>query len=718
MPGMDDVALAPGANRALPSDTARLDLVVGWRDGEADVDASALLVTPDRRVRSDADLVFFNQPASPEGSVNHLGRTGGDAPQERIAVDLDSVPSGVDAVVVAVSRADGTFGDLEELRLLVQDGAGVALAACTAGSATTETALVLGEVYRHAGGWKVRAVGQGWDSGLAGLARDYGVSVEDDDGGGEGDRPGEEVGGEDGAQSGRGVAAAATATDGGGAGTDDGGDGGGAGEAVAVLAASGAPAPDRPDTVGPLVTAGDTGRTAGTPGARPARRGVSTRRPSPAPAAVPELRLAEEGWQSARVFSVSGVGTAAEQEKRATSALLATMTAVRAFARVLTAPLGAPAGALEAYLEVPFDLGESRVYPDGVLRVARAGTVWTALVEVKTGDGRLARAQVENYLDVARARGFDAVLTLSNEIPPVPGEHPVAVDGRKLRSKVALHHLSWAEVVAQARTTLTHRGAGDPLQAWLLHELVRYLQHPRSGVEDLGDVGPGWVPVREAVTAGSLRAGDRHAPGVALSWVRLVRVLALRLSAELGVSVTPVLPRRLATDGAARVQTVTDHLVAEGRLEATLRVPGAAGPLGVVVDLRTGQVRTSTRIRAPQEGGAQRRVAWLVRQLKEAPGDVLVDVAFAGRTGTTCEPLSRVRETPGVLVPERGVEVAAFTLTRTTPMGTKRSGARGAFIPSVTEAVEGFHAAVVQPLRAWVPPVPQTVQDEVPADDG
>lgn len=71
---MDDVSLAPGANRPLPTDTGRLDLVVGWRDdgSSADVDASALLVTPARRVRSDADLVFFDQAASPEGSVHHL----------------------------------------------------------------------------------------------------------------------------------------------------------------------------------------------------------------------------------------------------------------------------------------------------------------------------------------------------------------------------------------------------------------------------------------------------------------------------------------------------------------------------------------------------------------------------------------------------------------------------------------------------------------------
>lgn len=151
--------------------------------------------------------------------------------------------------------------------------------------------------------------------------------------------------------------------------------------------------------------------------------------------------------------------------------------------------------------------------------------------------------------------------------------------------------------------------------------------------------------------------------------------------------------------------------MASGELGATLRVPGAAGLLSVVADLRTGQVRTSTRVEAPREGGSARRVGWLVRQLKDAPGDVLVDVSFVGRAGTTCEPLAAVRERPAAVVPERGVEVAAFTLTRTTPMGTKRSGVRGAFVPSVTEAVESFYAAVLQPLRAWVPPAPRLVEE-------
>jgi hypothetical protein len=150
-------------------------------------------------------------------------------------------------------------------------------------------------------------------------------------------------------------------------------------------------------------------------------------------------------------------------------------------------------------------------------------------------------------------------------------------------------------------------------------------------------------------------------------------------------------------------------------MEATLRVPGAAGLLTVVADLRTTAIRTSVRVAAPREGGAQRRVTWLLRQLKDAPDDLLVDVAFAGRSDTLCERLRDVREDPGALVPERGVDVTAFTLTRTVTMGTKRSGVKGAFIPSVTDAVEAFYTSVIQPLRAWVAPAPKLPEDVAPA---
>jgi len=148
--------------------------------------------------------------------------------------------------------------------------------------------------------------------------------------------------------------------------------------------------------------------------------GVRTKRIKPIRLA-PSMLADDASWQSARLFSISGVGVAAEQEKRATSALLSTMVAVRRFGRAVAAHLGAPSGPMETFLEVQFTLGEETVIPDGLIRVARGGKMWTALVETKTGTGQLRSEQVEHYLDVARERGYDAVVTISNEIAPSAG---------------------------------------------------------------------------------------------------------------------------------------------------------------------------------------------------------------------------------------------------------------------------------------------------------
>jgi hypothetical protein len=331
--------------------------------------------------------------------------------------------------------------------------------------------------------------------------------------------------------------------------------------------------------------------------------------------------------------------------------------------------------------------------------------VWTALLEVKTGNGQLRREQMESYLDVAREEGYDAVITLSNEISPGAGEHPITVDKRKTR-KVALIHVSWAEIIHEAKMALTHRGISDPTQAWILSEFIRYLDHPRSGAATFDDMGAAWVSVREAVVAGTLRAGDRKAPAVADAWLRLVRWLSLKLTADLGVSVASVMPRKLAGDPVARRQAVLTRLAADGVLDATLRVP--VGTLSLLADVRVGQMRTSVDVAAPQEWNSARRVAWLLRQLgDEAPGDLLVEVIFAARAETACERLADVRAKPALLVGDRPLDIKAFRLTSCATLGQRRSGVRGAFVPTVVGSVETFYRTVVQDLLPWPSPPPK-----------
>ena len=195
-----------------------------------------------------------------------------------------------------------------------------------------------------------------------------------------------------------------------------------------------------------------------------------------------------------------------EQETRATSALLSVLTAVQEFGRtVLRGRFGAPAGPIEAYIEVPLELpGGEVVRPDGLIRVRRGSRTWTALFEVKTGRNELDRTQVEKYVDAARHHNFDAVVTISNQIVPETGEHPVDVPRRKLQ-KVALHHISWVALLTEAVIVHEHRGVEDPDQAWILRELIAYLEHPQSGAMEFADMGSHWTSIRD-----SARAGDAH----------------------------------------------------------------------------------------------------------------------------------------------------------------------------------------------------------------
>ncbi|WP_405019043.1 TerD domain-containing protein [Kitasatospora sp. NBC_00070] len=173
------MVISKGAN--VPVAAAEVLVELGWSTGPGvpDADASALLLAAGR-VRSDADFVFYNQPQDVSGAVRHTGKRsvpGGVV--DALTVRLSGLDPAVETVVLAASSDGGRFGALPGLYLRVLDAAsGAELVRFEDHGATTETAFVLGELYRRGEGWKFRAVGQGYDSGLAGLATDYGIQVD------------------------------------------------------------------------------------------------------------------------------------------------------------------------------------------------------------------------------------------------------------------------------------------------------------------------------------------------------------------------------------------------------------------------------------------------------------------------------------------------------------------------------------------------------------
>ncbi|MFE2531827.1 VWA domain-containing protein [Streptomyces sp. NPDC059371] len=180
---MTPTSMSKGAN--LPVAAQEVRVVLGWSGGPGapDADASALLLRADGRVRDDGDFVFYNQPRHASGAVRHSGkRREGDGTTDTVEVDLRALEPEIQRVVLGASADGGTFGELSGLKLRLLDaGTGEELAFFEM-EATTETAFIGGELYLRGGRWKFRAVGQGYASGLAGLATDFGISVDEEPG--------------------------------------------------------------------------------------------------------------------------------------------------------------------------------------------------------------------------------------------------------------------------------------------------------------------------------------------------------------------------------------------------------------------------------------------------------------------------------------------------------------------------------------------------------
>ncbi len=189
------ISLQKGGNISLSKEApsmTKMVLGLGWdvraTDGSAfDLDASAFLLNASGKVRSDADFIFYNQAKSADGSVEHTGdnRTGeGDGDDETIVVDLTRVPADVEKVAVAVTIHDAearnqNFGQVSSAYIrCVNEANNTEVARYDLSEdASVETAMIFGEIYRHNGEWKFKAIGQGFKGGLGPLAHNYGVNI-------------------------------------------------------------------------------------------------------------------------------------------------------------------------------------------------------------------------------------------------------------------------------------------------------------------------------------------------------------------------------------------------------------------------------------------------------------------------------------------------------------------------------------------------------------
>lgn len=428
-------------------------------------------------------------------------------------------------------------------------------------------------------------------------------------------------------------------------------------------------------------------------------------------------------WQEARLIPVSGISNDTEAEQRATSALLAVLGMVRPFSKTTLGRFGASKAEnarVEAFIETTFKLSSGKaVRPDGLVRVSYGKQPpWVALVEVKVGSSKLDADQVNSYLEVARAEGFDCVLTISNEISPSPGVHPTAGLNVRSNSKVKAYHVSWMRLLTDAVKEKTHRGVADSEQAWILGELIRYLEHPASGAIDFDDMGEDWVIVRDGAREGTLNQRDEAVTAIAQRWDQLLAYASLKLGADIGEDVLEVIPREHQKDPKARTSGFVKTLCEDGTLSGVLRVPNTIGDIVLTADLKARQSVVEVTFDAPDDKGAKARIGWLVRQLQDAPQGLVVEAYAKGSRQGVAAPIEAVREDSSTLIGPDKKDPAKFHLVARSDLGlNRRAGRKPGFVQSVIAAIEGFYGDVLQDLATYQPKAPKLPSRPEPAPE-
>ena len=425
--------------------------------------------------------------------------------------------------------------------------------------------------------------------------------------------------------------------------------------------------------------------------------------------------LEDVDLHTARLIPALGIGRGAEQEKRATSALLAVLGIVPSFGKRILKYLGAPGGKITTYTEPHLETRDgTKGIPDGLIHIQRGKSEWVALVEVKTGSNHLDSDQINRYLQIANGLSYNAMLTISNEIVASPSESPVNIDKRKTK-KITVAHISWSRIMTEAVIEFEHRGVDDPEQAWILNELIAYLDDEKSGASGYEGMGKEWVRVRVAAKQRTLDTSTPGVTDVAGDWEQFVEYLALKLRQRLGRKVEPSYPR--SSTGDSRLKENVESLTRESILEATIKVPDAAAPIYLQANLARRQVTTSTKVGAPSgKERAKTRLNWMMRQLKDTPSDLRIEVHFKGTSTTISNMVEQVREKPDLMLlpadPRR--KPTAFTLAVTRDMGSKRGKGQGSFVRVAMDQTIGFYRDVLQKVDKYVAPAPKLKAEPEP----
>lgn len=403
-----------------------------------------------------------------------------------------------------------------------------------------------------------------------------------------------------------------------------------------------------------------------------------------------------------------------QKEQKVTSILLATLGAVPEFAKAMFGSLNLKLGkraTVECFTEVVFreSPGDTKVRPDGLVLVNLGQTKWSAIVEAKTGTQKLNAEQIEGYLQLARANGIDAVITLSNEFAALPDHHPVKV-GKAHTRKVSLYHWSWMFALTQALLVLDDDTIDSYHKRFILSEVVRYFRSQTSGVAGFHQMNSEWKDLVKNVQTGvPLDKSSKLVEDSVASWFQESRDLCLLMSRRLGQHVSLKMPRKHQVDAALRLSDGCADLVNSKELVAVLDVPGAAGVIEIVVSLERRTLSASIRLDAPLDKvRPAARVNWLLRQLTKTQEKSLIILAYwKGSKTQTQAVLAELQDGPDALLDHNSdLNITTFELRLVTDLAGKFAGTK-TFIERLEAFVPAFYEDVVEHLREWRAPPPK-----------
>jgi hypothetical protein len=409
----------------------------------------------------------------------------------------------------------------------------------------------------------------------------------------------------------------------------------------------------------------------------------------------------------------------AKKEERATSSLLATFMVVPLFAKDVLSSAGAPVGKrsrIECYTEVTFKSPkkESKARPDGLIVIKNGAKTWTALIESKIGNAELTNKQVEEYLELAKGLNINAVITISNQFATTPTHHPLKINKKRSRS-VELYHFSWLSIKTKA-VLLTGRGlVNDPEQAFILSELVSYLEHSSSGVSALTKMPSGWKEVCHSIQQGTPlnKNGDSIERSVS-GWHQLLRHLSLNLSMAIRQPVGIVLSRAREKDPEIHFREDCHLLSKECKLDAEFEVHNAASKLLFSADFLRRTISISMKLESPKDKRrATASINWVTRQLKGANlENVYLKAYWPKRTPMTIAPLAEVLENPSAIIPSEIKAIPKyFEVVRIIDLNGRFTGVK-TFVEESSKEFLNFYQDVGQQLSKWVARAPRLKEPE------